>query len=356
MIKLDTVVARARTARVSRISAQRYIRDLHRSATSSATSGAVVGDAIREPIGEAMGSYEVIRRIGEGGMGVVYLARHAILGRPAAVKVLLPELSRNRDMVGRFFNEARAAASIRHPGIVDIYDFGFMADGAAYIAMEFLEGETLRSRLRRAGRLSVEASIAIGRQIAAALQAAHGKGIWHRDLKPDNVFLVEDPEIGERVKLLDFGLAKLAGGDPSGVVTRSGMVLGTPLYMSPEQCRGEATLDARSDLYSLGCILYELLAGQPVFDLESANDVVAHHMHFEPDPVHVHASSVPGPLDQLIASLLAKDPAMRPATAADVAQRLERTRDSVAMVSSARSEPLASAVLANPASGERRDT
>ncbi|HEX3480781.1 MAG TPA: serine/threonine-protein kinase, partial [Kofleriaceae bacterium] len=199
---------------------------------------------------------------------------------------------------------------------------------SGYIAMELLEGETLRSRLRRQGRLPVDSAIEIGRQIASALQAAHDKGITHRDLKPDNVFLVADPEIAERVKLLDFGIAKLAGDNPGGPHTRTGTVLGTPLYMSPEQCRGADTLDGRSDLYALGCILYELLAGRTVFPRDSDNDVVAHHLYFTPEPVRQHAPAVPEALDQLIDQLLCKDPAGRPSTAAEVAARLERCRTS----------------------------
>jgi serine/threonine-protein kinase len=259
-------------------------------------------------------------------MGVVYLGTHSILGRPAAIKVLLPELSQRREIVGRFFNEARAATAIRHPGIVEIYDFGYLPNGSAFIAMEFLEGESLASRLERAGRLSVSATILIGRQIAAALHAAHSKGITHRDLKPDNVFLVPDPEIGERVKLLDFGIAKLTTEEPGGTHTRTGMVMGTPVYMSPEQCRGASTLDSRADLYSLGCMLYELLAGRPVFNADNAGDIIAHHLYFQPEPVRAHEPSVPEPLEQLIHALLAKDPAMRPATAGDVAAVLDQWR------------------------------
>ncbi len=268
-------------------------------------------------IGETAGSYRIVRQIGQGGMGAVYLGRHTMLGRPAAIKVLLPALSQNREMVGRFFNEARAATAIRHPGIVEIYDFGFLPNGAAYIAMEMLEGESLSARLRRQGRLPAGATIEIGRQVAAALHAAHSKAITHRDLKPDNVFLISDPEIGERVKLLDFGIAKLITED-AGNRTRTGMVMGTPVYMSPEQCRGTAALDSRADLYSLGCMLYELLTGRPPFVAESAGDIIAHHLYFQPEPVRMHEASVPEPLEQLIMSLLAKDPAMRPASAADV--------------------------------------
>jgi serine/threonine-protein kinase len=279
-------------------------------------------------VGTIMGSYQIVRQIGEGGMGVVYLGTHTILGRPAAIKVLLPELSQRREVVGRFFNEARAATAIRHPGIVEIYDFGFLADGSAYIAMELLDGESLASRLRRHGRLSVAAAVQIIRQIAAALHAAHGQGITHRDLKPDNVFIVRDPEIGERVKLLDFGIAKLAGEAPGGTRTQTGMVMGTPVYMSPEQCLGASDLDGRSDLYSLGCIFYELVAGRTVFNVESAGDLIAHHLYFQPEPVRVHEPSVPEPLEQLIQSLLSKDPAMRPATADDIVAILDQGRAS----------------------------
>ena len=258
-------------------------------------------------------------------MGAVYLGEHAMLSRPAAIKILLPALSQNREMVGRFFNEARAATAIRHPGIVEIYDFGFLPDGAAYIAMEMLDGESLASRLRRVGRLPVGATIEIGRQVAAALHAAHSKGITHRDLKPDNVFLIGDPEIGERVKLLDFGIAKLITED-AGNRTRTGVVMGTPVYMSPEQCRGTAALDSRADLYSLGCMLYELLTGRPPFVADSAGEIIAHHLYFQPDPVRSHEGSVPEAFEQLIMSLLAKDPAMRPASAADVSAILDGWR------------------------------
>src|SRR5262249_28369738 len=161
--------------------------------------------------GMTIGQYRVTGLIGRGGMGAVYAAEHALLGRPAAIKVLLPELSQKQDVVTRFFNEARAATAIRHPGIIEIYDFGWTPDGAAFIVMERLEGDTLGRRSARL-RLRWSAVLAIARQIAGALGAAHAKGIVHRDLKPDNVFLVPDPEVpgGERIKLLDFGIAKLA--------------------------------------------------------------------------------------------------------------------------------------------------
>jgi serine/threonine-protein kinase len=215
--------------------------------------------------GDTVGQYRIKNLIGTGGMGVVYEAEHTLLGRPAAVKVLLPQYSQNQSIVARFFNEAKAATAIRHPGIIEIFDFGWHTDGAAYIVMEYLDGETLGAR-RKKGPMSWQAVLAVTRQIAGALAAAHNKGIVHRDLKPDNVFIVHDPEVpgGERIKLLDFGIAKLAGEQTGEHKTRTGAVIGTPTYMSPEQCRGVA-IDNRADLYSLGVIMFRLIAGRAPF-------------------------------------------------------------------------------------------
>src|SRR5262245_40910507 len=238
-----------------------------------------------------LGQYRVTTTLGRGGMGVVYAAEHALLGRPAAIKVLLPELSQKQDVVTRFFNEARAATAIRHPGIIEIYDFGWTEDGAAFIVMEHLQGETLARRAARA-RVRWPAALAIARQIAGALSAAHAKGIVHRDLKPDNVFLVPDPEVpgGERIKLLDFGIAKLAAESSNTPnVTRTGSVLGTPTYMAPEQCRGVA-VDHRADLYALGCVIYELCCGRPPYVGEGTGDVLAAHIHL-PVPAMIGAVS-----------------------------------------------------------------
>jgi eukaryotic-like serine/threonine-protein kinase len=259
-----------------------------------------------------IGQYRVTGVIGRGGMGAVYAAEHSLLGRPAAIKVLLPELSQKQEIVMRFFNEARAATAIRHPGIVEIYDFGWTPEGAAYIVMEHLEGETLSRRAAHA-RLSWKAALAIARQIAGALGAAHAKGIVHRDLKPDNIFLVLDPEVpgGERIKLLDFGIAKLAGDTaPNVQVTRTGAVMGTPTYMAPEQCRGVA-IDHRADLYSLGCILFELCAGRPPFIGEGAGDVLAAHIHVPPPTFASSGVKAPAPVEHLLQRLLTKSPDRR---------------------------------------------
>ncbi|HEX7842061.1 MAG TPA: serine/threonine-protein kinase, partial [Kofleriaceae bacterium] len=257
-------------------------------------------------------------------MGAVYAGEHALLGRPAAIKVLLPELSQKQDVVMRFFNEARAATAIRHPGIIEIYDFGWTPDGAAFIVMEHLEGETLGRRAARA-RFRWPAALAIARQIAGALSAAHAKGIVHRDLKPDNVFLVPDPEVpgGERIKLLDFGIAKLAVESPGTVnVTKTGAVMGTPTYMAPEQCRG-VVVDHRADLYALGCVLYELCCGRPPFVGEGTGDVLAAHIHVPIPAMTGTASEIPPVVEQLVRRLLAKSPADRVQSAEELIRAID---------------------------------
>lgn len=276
-------------------------------------------------LGTTVGAYRITGIIGQGGMGAVYAAEHSLLGRPAAVKVLLPELSHNQEIVTRFFNEAKASTAIRHPGIVEIYDFGWNQDGSAYIAMEFLQGESLASRLGR-GRVGAANALAIARQIAGALSAAHRKGIVHRDLKPDNAYLVPDPEVpsGERIKLLDFGIAKLAGDQSMSQKTRTGSLMGTPTYMAPEQCRGVA-VDARADLYSLGCIIFEMVTGRPPFIGEGVGDVLAAHIHVAPVALSTLASDVTPATEQIVQRLLAKDPAHRFQTADEVIHAIDAT-------------------------------
>src|SRR5262245_8257285 len=218
-------------------------------------------------------------------MAAVYIGRHETLGHSVVITVLLPALSSNREMLQRFFNEAQAATAIRNPGIVHVFDFGVAADNRAYIAMELLDGESLAARLKRR-RIDHRECCRIGRQVANVLHAAHEAGIVHRDLKPDNLFLVPDPEVigGERVKVLDFGIAKLAGEiRAASVKTISNLAMGTPNYMSPEQCRSASAADPRSDVYSLGCILFEIACRRPPFVFASLCEVVAAQLH-EPPP------------------------------------------------------------------------
>jgi len=273
--------------------------------------------------GTVLASYRILGVIGEGGMGVVYRAEHVLLNRPAAIKLLQPEMTRNPDAVARFFNEARAATAIRHPGIVEVFDFGISNEGSAYIVMELLDGESLARRLTRGGPLPAMRAIQFGRQIAGALAAAHSQGIIHRDLKPDNVFLVADPEVpgGERIKLLDFGIAKLASEPAHLTRTRTGALMGTPTYMAPEQCRG-VQLDHRADLYALGCILFECVCGRPPFVGEGIGDVLSAHIHLAP-PAPSQLALVPPVLEAVILRLLAKAPGDRPAMASQVIQQLD---------------------------------
>ncbi|MBZ0236325.1 MAG: serine/threonine protein kinase, partial [Deltaproteobacteria bacterium] len=256
-----------------------------------------------------IGNYRIITAIGEGGMGAVYRVEHAMLGRPAAVKVLLPEFSRNQEMVNRFFNEARATAGLRHPNIIDVFDFGYCDDGAAFIVMELLQGESLKARLQRVGRLPWNQAVYFARQVAVALGAAHRAGVIHRDLKPDNVFLVPDEEgRGERVKVLDFGIAKLAA-DTSGagvVKTRAGVIMGTPTYMSPQQCRGAGEVDHRTDIYSLGCMLFEMVCGRPPFVGEGVGELLSAHMSQPPPSPRSFEPSIPAELEATIMRTLAK--------------------------------------------------
>src|SRR5262245_39686128 len=273
-------------------------------------------------IGETFGNYRVTELIGEGGMGVVYLAEHPGIGRRAAIKILRPGLTDNPEITKRFFNEARAANAIRHPGIVEVYDCGSLSSGVSYIVMELLEGENLAVRLRRVGRMPVAEARRIAAQTASALAAAHAAGIVHRDLKPDNLYLVPDERDAsvEMVKVLDFGIAKLGqqGSNTSSVRTRTGSVMGTPAYMSPEQCRGTREIDHRTDIYALGVILYEMVCGRPPFVSEGFGEMVHLHISQPPPPPRTFNAGLPEDLERLILWCLAKEPDERVQTMTDV--------------------------------------
>jgi hypothetical protein len=269
-------------------------------------------------LGQVIHGYRIDRALSEdkGGFGDVYFATHVDSGAEAVVKVLKPEMSALRDIVARFFNEARAAASIHHPGIVQIHNVGYHGE-RAYLLMERLRGEDLEGRLER-GPLPIDRAMLFIRQAAGAIGAAHERGIVHRDLKPANLFVVEDPDVigGERVKVLDFGIAKLSADSGSG---KTQGVFGSPPYMSPEQCASTGAVDARSDLYSLGCIFYELVCGRPPFG-HGGIELIASHLRDTPPPPRAIAAWIPPAIEHVILGLLEKQPDRRiPSCAALVA-------------------------------------
>lgn len=264
--------------------------------------------------GLVIGGFRITRKLGAGGMADVYEARHEHMNHFAAVKLLRPEMSTMATMVQRFFQEAQAAASIKHPGIVHVYDVGYTDSGRAYLLMELLHGQTLHDRIKDRKRLSLEATIRIIRQLAGVMSAVHQRGIIHRDLKPDNILLVQDPERDgeERVKVVDFGLAKLlAVAAPIVDPTAHGAVFGTPAYMAPEQCRDSGDVDPRADLYSIGCIFYRCLCGRAPFGTGGL-DVLMAQVSRTPVPPRRYAPGIPFAIEELILRLLAKDRDLRP--------------------------------------------
>jgi eukaryotic-like serine/threonine-protein kinase len=276
-------------------------------------------------IGHIVGNYRLVEKIGDGGMGTVYLAEHVLTYRPVAVKVLHPYHLDDEEYVARFFNEAKAAMQMQHPAIVRMFDCGTHEDGSAYLVMEYLEGEDLSKRLKRGRRLPVATAMLIGRQVAQALEVAHHRGVVHRDLKPDNLFMVPDAEVlgGERVKILDFGIAKLVHDTQSLHKTRTGSVLGTPTYMSPEQCKGTGNVDHRADLYSLGCILFRMMCGRIVFRSKGYGELIAMHIHMPPPRPTSLESSIPPLFEDIILTLLAKNPAERYQSATELLEVMD---------------------------------
>jgi serine/threonine protein kinase len=289
-------------------------------------------------VGSQVGKYRVLRVLGRGGMGAVYEAVHEAIGQRIAIKVLKAELSSDTRHVQRFFDEARAVNIVQHPGLIKVYDFGHLPDGTAYITMEFLEGETLQERISRfhdqKQRMDLLDVLRIARQVGSGLEAVHAKGIAHRDLKPANLFLVPDKESpsGERAKLLDFGIAKFYDstktGDAVGSgkghhLTTVGKLLGTPAYMSPEQCSGADHVDDSIDVYALGVILYQMLAGRLPFEAPHAVLIMTKHIVEPPPPLSAAELALPQLLCDLVHQMLAKDRKERPSMA-QVVVRLEQ--------------------------------
>ena len=301
---------------------------------SAAPASDLVGQVVAD-------RYHVVKKLGEGGMGQVYLAEHVKMGRRSAIKVMNPVMEHDPDAVARFNREASNASRITHPNVCAIYDFGETPDGLIYLAMEFIEGEPLTDLLEREGALPVPRATAIFLQTADALQAAHDLGIVHRDLKPDNIMLSRKKGGGYTVKVVDFGIAKAVGGDQAGQkVTKTGLVLGTPEFMSPEQLSGD-TLDGRSDLYSLALVFYRMLIGKLPFEATSVQETMIKRLTDEPIKLAEARPdlSFPAGLQLVLDTALARTPMER-------YQSVAKFAADVAAVAAVAGQPTAGAVPA----------
>ncbi|HEY6808322.1 MAG TPA: serine/threonine-protein kinase [Gemmatimonadales bacterium] len=257
--------------------------------------------------------YHVVKKLGEGGMGQVYLAEHVKMGRRSAIKVMNPSMIHDPDAVARFNREAANASRITHPNVCAVYDFGETPDGVIYLAMEFIEGEPLTDLIQREGALKIHRAFNIFRQVADALQAAHDLGIVHRDLKPDNIMLAKGRDGGDVVKVVDFGIAKAMGGDDAGQkVTKTGLVVGTPEFMSPEQLSGDK-LDGRSDLYSLALVFYRMLTGKLPFEASTVQETMIKRLTNEPTKLAAARPDLTFPrgLQEAMDTALARSPVDR---------------------------------------------
>ena len=274
-----------------------------------------------------LGDYLIEKKIGQGGMGAILLAKQESLERYTALKIILPKFSSNENVVKRFFREVKLTSRLEHPNIVTIYNFGKSREGILFVAMEFLDGANLDGVIRKGGPMQAERAVSIAAQIASALNEAHAKGVMHRDLKPSNVMLVKRGGMTDFAKVLDFGIAKSIEeqGDDEPQLTMSGQILGTPAYMSPEQCSGKP-LDARTDIYSLGIIAFEMLAGKKPFMAESAIGFLQQHLMTPPPKLSsfLPAGQVPPQADAVFARVMAKHADQRYAQALDFARDLAR--------------------------------
>jgi tRNA A-37 threonylcarbamoyl transferase component Bud32 len=263
--------------------------------------------------------YKLSRLLGEGGMGAVYEARHVVIGRRCAVKFLHAEIAHNEEVVKRFIREAQAASAIGHPNIIDIYDFGVADDGAPYLVMEFLEGVSLADELEQRRKLPPAEAAEVLAQVLGALAVAHERGVVHRDLKPDNLYLIRQTGSAPRVKILDFGISKVSNpSKPEDRMTCTGMVLGTPYYMAPEQARGDRDIDHRLDLYAMGIIFYEAVTGRVPFTGDNYNQLLLKILTEKfPTPRQLDPT-IPEGFEAIILKAVERDRAMRYQTAGEM--------------------------------------
>jgi serine/threonine-protein kinase len=284
---------------------------------------------LQQRVREAMqlGNYTLEQKLGEGGMGIVYRARHAMLRRGTAVKLLPPEKA-GEQAVARFEREVQLTARLTHPNTVTVFDYGRTPEGVFYYAMELLEGASLEEIVSLDGAQPPARVVHVLEQVAGALSEAHGIGLIHRDIKPANIFLCEQGGEPDVPKVLDFGLVKEVRGAGDVGLTQADAITGTPLYMSPESIRDPSTMDGRSDLYALGAVGYFLLTGGHVFEAQTLVEVCGHHLHSAPVPPSQRPGlTVPPDLEAVLLDCLAKEPSRRPESAATLRQRLRSCQD-----------------------------
>jgi serine/threonine-protein kinase len=296
-------------------------------AVATLTSRVIYGLQERVRAVTQLGQYTLEEKLGEGGMGLVYKARHALLRRPTAVKLLPAKLAGERS-VKRFEREVQLTSSLTHPNTIAIYDYGHTPDGTFYYAMEYLEGLTLDDLITYDGPQPAARVVHILRQVCGALAEAHGIGLIHRDIKPANLMLCARGGIPDCVKVLDFGLVKETSHDEGAEVTTDGTLLGTPAFLAPEAIGNCEAIDARADIYALGAACYQLLAGVPVFHATTVIEMCAAHLHKVPEPPSKRSGQhIPAYLEELVLSCLAKDPNARPSSVDEILEALDRRGD-----------------------------
>jgi eukaryotic-like serine/threonine-protein kinase len=312
----------------------------------SALRGTRQGDLIGSVIAER---YHISKKLGEGGMGAVYLGEHVKMGRKSAIKVMSASMSSDAEAIARFNREAMNASRINHPNVCAIYDFGETADGLVYLAMEFIEGGSLGDLLDREGTLTLARAADILLQTAEALQAAHDLGIVHRDLKPDNIMLARGRGGADLVKVVDFGIAKAMSGEEGQQVTKTGLVVGTPEYMSPEQLSGDK-LDGRSDTYSLALVFYRMVTGTFPFQAESAQEMMIKRLTDDPLPLGAARPDIvfPTALEQTVRHALGRMPGERHANAVEFARELHRAVGAMGAAATAAPMEAATQIMSAP--------